>query len=318
MVVTSFYEQGPYQLRRSRSFIMPKYLTLVLLVSRISASRTGLNELINSSRHLARKYARIFVHGHCLFREGKVLRERSSRETVSYEEQIISKDKYPSIFSPQMETIVFIILQISFATRAVLKIGAYSRIIQFLLGNVRSRDALRPIAGQRKDLMDYNSSYIGDALFDSSFGSQKYLNCMSRLSCPREPSGTKISFVMSNECCSVSYQIGISNNSPTFHIKIEIRQFNTTGLSFVPLGKKPVNLIDIITRSLVARAEHIISLTCDHILLPSRLIGGHDLFWAEFCSPQKTFIIWLVQWAGKVNRDYLLCPAKTISPNTMK
>ena len=44
------------------------------------------------------------------------------------EEQIMSKDKYPSIFSPQMETIVFIILQIFFATRAVLKIGEYSPV----------------------------------------------------------------------------------------------------------------------------------------------------------------------------------------------
>jgi len=42
---------------------------------------------------------------------------------VSYEEQVMSKDKYPSIFSPQMEAIVFITLQIFFATRAVLKIG---------------------------------------------------------------------------------------------------------------------------------------------------------------------------------------------------
>ena len=57
-----------------------------------------------------------------------VFRERSSRETVSFEEQIMSKDKYPSIFSPQMVTIVFIILQIFFATRAILKIGDYSRI----------------------------------------------------------------------------------------------------------------------------------------------------------------------------------------------
>ena len=40
-----------------------------------------------------------------------VFRERSSRKTVSYEEQIMSKDKYPSIFSPQMEAIVFITLQ---------------------------------------------------------------------------------------------------------------------------------------------------------------------------------------------------------------
>ena len=47
---------------------------------------------------------------------------------MSYEEQIMSKDKYPSIISPQMATIVFIILQIFFATRAVLKVGEYSRI----------------------------------------------------------------------------------------------------------------------------------------------------------------------------------------------
>ena len=54
-----------------------------------------------------------------------VFRERSSRKTVSFEEQIMSKDKYPGIFSPQMEAIVFIIVQIFFATRAVLKIGEY-------------------------------------------------------------------------------------------------------------------------------------------------------------------------------------------------
>ena len=40
----------------------------------------------------------------------------------------MSKDKYPYIFSSQMETIVFIILQIFFATRAVLKIGEYPLI----------------------------------------------------------------------------------------------------------------------------------------------------------------------------------------------
>ena len=58
----------------------------------------------------------------------RVFRERRSRKTVSYEEQITSKDKYASIFSPQMEAIVFIILQIFFATRAIFKIGEYSRI----------------------------------------------------------------------------------------------------------------------------------------------------------------------------------------------
>ena len=142
-----------------------------------------------------------------------VFRERSSSKIVSFEEQIMSKDKYPSIFSPQMETIVFTILQIFFATRAVLKIGEYLAIIewgwvgyeefcrsrrvsstcrswyngsytmmvqpmktlelhypmiqfliisdipQFWLGNIRSRDALRPIVCERKDLMDYNDEY---------------------------------------------------------------------------------------------------------------------------------------------------------------
>ena len=63
----------------------------------------------------------------------------------------MSKDKYPSIFSPQMEAIVFIILQIFFATRAIFKIGEYSRIFH----SIRSRDAFRPIARERKDLMDY-------------------------------------------------------------------------------------------------------------------------------------------------------------------
>ena len=37
-----------------------------------------------------------------------VFRERSSRKTVSFEEQIMSADKYPSIFSRQMETIVYV------------------------------------------------------------------------------------------------------------------------------------------------------------------------------------------------------------------
>ena len=44
---------------------------------------------------------------------------------MSFEEQIMSKDKYPNIFSPQMEAIVFIILKIFFATHTVSKIGEY-------------------------------------------------------------------------------------------------------------------------------------------------------------------------------------------------
>ena len=75
-----------------------------------------------------------------------IFRERSSRKTVSYEEQIMSKDKYPNIFSPQMVTIVLIILQIFFATRAVLKIGEYSWIFHSfswgIFGHVTCLDQL--------------------------------------------------------------------------------------------------------------------------------------------------------------------------------
>ena len=41
-----------------------------------------------------------------------VFRERSSRKPVSYEEQIISKDKYKIIFSCKLGAIMFIIPQI--------------------------------------------------------------------------------------------------------------------------------------------------------------------------------------------------------------
>ena len=54
-----------------------------------------------------------------------VFRERSSRKPLSFEEQIMSKDKYLNIFLPKMEVIALLILQILFATRAVLKIGGY-------------------------------------------------------------------------------------------------------------------------------------------------------------------------------------------------
>ena len=83
---------------------------------------------INNSRHLAQNMLGYLSADIICFEKRTVFQERSSRKTVSYEKQIMSKDKYPSILSPQMATIVFIILQIFFATRAVLKIGEYSRI----------------------------------------------------------------------------------------------------------------------------------------------------------------------------------------------
>ena len=66
---------------------------------------------------------------------------------MSFEEQIMSNDKHPSIFSCQMEAIVFIILQIFLATRAVLKIGEYPRIFPSfywgLFGHATRSDQLR-------------------------------------------------------------------------------------------------------------------------------------------------------------------------------
>ena len=66
---------------------------------------------------------------------------------MGFEEQIMSKDKYPSFFSCQMEAIVFSILQTFFATCAISKIGEHFRILPgFYLGNIRSRDGLSPIS----------------------------------------------------------------------------------------------------------------------------------------------------------------------------
>ena len=48
-----------------------------------------------------------------------------SEQFMSFEEMKMSNDKYPSIFWRQMETIVFIILQIFLATRSVLKFGKH-------------------------------------------------------------------------------------------------------------------------------------------------------------------------------------------------
>ena len=72
----------------------------------------------------------------------------SEKRTVSLEEQIMSKDKYQSMFSPQMEAVVFIILQIFFATCVGLKFGEYSRIFpsfsEGIFGHVTRRGQSRP------------------------------------------------------------------------------------------------------------------------------------------------------------------------------
>ena len=64
----------------------------------------------------------------------------------------MSKDKYARILSRQLEAIVFIILQIFFATSAVFN----SDIPPVLLGNIQSRDTLRLITREEKYSIDYN------------------------------------------------------------------------------------------------------------------------------------------------------------------
>ena len=58
-----------------------------------------LKDYKHDSLHLGQEYARICVLGHYLFLKA---------HTVRFSEQIMSADKYPSIFLHQMETIVYI------------------------------------------------------------------------------------------------------------------------------------------------------------------------------------------------------------------
>ena len=64
----------------------------------------------------------------------------------------MSNDKYPSIFSPQLETIVFIILQIFYATHAVLKIGGYlvNKPLQAAGMSADNREVKHDVYGKRQ------------------------------------------------------------------------------------------------------------------------------------------------------------------------
>ena len=87
----------------------------------------------------------MFVRGHDPVPRSEQFSE--SRKTVSFEGQTMSKDKYQSIYLRQMGAIVFYYPSILFlATRAVLKIPP---------GSIWSREAFRPIARERKYLMEY-------------------------------------------------------------------------------------------------------------------------------------------------------------------
>ena len=112
---------------------------------------------INNSRHLARKYARIFVGGHYLFREAnsfpraKLEENCELRGTDNVQGQISEH-----IFAPNGGYCLYSPSNLFRNAHDFQNWGIFSDIPQFWLGNIRSHDALRPIACERKDLMDYN------------------------------------------------------------------------------------------------------------------------------------------------------------------
>ena len=114
---------------------------------------------ISNSRHLARKYAWIFVHRHYLFQEAnsfpraKLEKNCELRGTDNVQGQI-SKH----IFTPNGGYCLNYPSNL-FAASAVLKIGNILRYSQFQLGNIQSHK-FRPIACKQKDLMDYKWSYL--------------------------------------------------------------------------------------------------------------------------------------------------------------
>ena len=77
---------------------------------------------------------------------------------MSYGEQIMSKDKYPSIFSLQNGgNCLYYPSNLLRNARSFENWGISSDIPQFQLGNIRPRDAFRPIAREQKYLMDYKN-----------------------------------------------------------------------------------------------------------------------------------------------------------------
>ena len=101
---------------------------------------------INNSCHVARKYARIFVHRHYLFREANSFPIANNVLGQKSEHIFATNGDYCLYYPPNLFR----------NTRSFENWGILSDILQFWLGNIWSRDAFRPIARKQKDLMDYN------------------------------------------------------------------------------------------------------------------------------------------------------------------
>ena len=118
------------------------------------------NFYINNSCHLAQKYARIFVRGHYLFQEAnsflraKLEENCKLRGTDNVQGQISEH-----IFAPNGGYCLYYPSNLFRNARSFENWGIFSDILQFQLGNVGSRDALRPVVHEEKNLMDYKRCY---------------------------------------------------------------------------------------------------------------------------------------------------------------
>ena len=109
---------------------------------------------------MARKYARIFVHGHYLFREANSFLRAKLEENCEFRgTDNVQGQISEHIFAAKLRLLC--LLSIGFKNW-----GISSDIPQFQLGNIRPRDAFRPIARERKCLMDYKQIYIPPVLME--------------------------------------------------------------------------------------------------------------------------------------------------------
>ena len=132
------------------------FITLQIVFATRAVLKIG--NYINNSRHLARKYARIFVHGHYLFREAnsfsraKLEENCELRGTDNVQGQISEH-----IFAPNGGYCFYYSSNLFRNARSFENWGIFSDIPSVLVGENRSREVLRRIARERKVLMDYNS-----------------------------------------------------------------------------------------------------------------------------------------------------------------
>ena len=121
----------------------------------LQVSKPGILHIhVYNSRHLARKYARIFVLGHHMY----LFREANSFPRAKLEENCVLRGT-DSAQGQISDNCLCYLSNIFRNSRNFENWGIFSDIPQFQLGNIRSRDAFRPVARKQKKLMDYNLGY---------------------------------------------------------------------------------------------------------------------------------------------------------------